>query len=90
MDAKLLFQLETFYLLTILLKVQPSAILNLQLAIKVHILDALEHMQLLLGTLMMEAELELDFLQVQEKLFPETVELPLELLLVEVETKNQS
>ena len=90
MDARLLSQLEMFYLLTILLKVQLSAILNLQLAIKVHILDALEHTQLLLDTLMMEAELELDFLQVPEKLFPETVELPLELLLVEVETKNPS
>jgi hypothetical protein len=87
--AKLLSQLETFYQLTILLKVQLSAIFNLQLVIKVHTQDALVHMQLLLGIQMTVAELELDSLQVLERLFQETAELQLELLLVEEEMKSQ-
>jgi glycerol-3-phosphate responsive antiterminator len=87
--AKLLSQLETYYQLTILLKVQLSAIFNLQLVIKVHTQDALVHMQLLLGIQMTVAELELDYLQVLERLFQETAELQLELLLVEEEMKSQ-
>ena len=90
MAAKLLSPLETYYQLTILLKVQLSAIFNLQLVIKVHIQDALVHMQLLLGIPMMVAEPELDSLQVLERLFQETAELQLELLLVEEEMKSQS
>jgi hypothetical protein len=39
---------------------------------------------------MMEVELELDYHQVQEKLFQEIAELLLELLLVEVECKSPS
>jgi hypothetical protein len=39
---------------------------------------------------MMEAEQELDYHQAQEKLFQETAELQLELLLVEAECKSQS
>ncbi len=56
--------------------------------IRAHILDALEHMQLLSDIHKMEEEPESDSLQVPEKLFPETAELLLVLLPVEVEMKN--
>ena len=90
MAAKLLSPLETYYQLTILLKVQLSAIFNLQLVIKVHIQDALVHMQLLLDTQMTVAEPESDYHQDPEKLFLATAEPLLVLLQVEVEMKNLS
>jgi hypothetical protein len=64
--------------------------LNLQSEIKAPTLDVQEHTQLLLDIQMMEAEQELDYHQVQEKLFQEIAEPQLELLLVEEECKNQS
>jgi hypothetical protein len=88
--VKLQFLLEMFYQLIKLLRVQQFAILNRQLEIKDLIQDAQEPMQQLLDTLMMEQEPELDFHQVQEKLFLEAVEPLLELLLVEEEMKSQS
>ena len=78
------------YQLTILLKVQPSAILNPLLEIKDHTQDALVHMQLLLDTLMTAAEPESDFHQDPEKLFLAIAEPLLVLLQVEVEMKNLS
>jgi hypothetical protein len=75
---------------TILLKVEPFAILNLLLETNDHIQDVQVLMQLLLDTLMMEAELELDSHQDPEKQFLATAEPQLVLLLVEVEMKNPS
>ena len=88
--VKLQFQLEMFYQLIKLLRVLQFAIFNRQSEIKDLIQDAQEPMLQLLDTLMMAQEPELDCHQVQEKLFLEAAELPLELLLVEVEMKNQS
>ncbi len=85
---KLQYQLATFYLLIKYHKEQLFATFNHQLEIKVHIQDAQGLMQLLSDILMMEAEPELDCLQVQEKLFPEVAELLLELLQVEEEIKS--
>ena len=76
--AKLLFQLEMFFQLTILLKVQLFAILNLLLVIKDHIQDALVHMQLSSDILMTVVELESDSHQEPEKPFLAAVELQLE------------
>jgi hypothetical protein len=76
--AKLLFQLEMSFQLTILLKVQLFAILNLLLVIKDHIQDALVHMQLLSDILMTAVELESDSHQEPEKPFLAAVELQLE------------
>ena len=88
--VKLQFQLEMFYQLIKLLRVLQFAIFNRQSEIKDLIQDAQEPMLQLLDTLMMVQEPELDCHQVQGKLFLEAAELPLELLLVEVEMKNQS
>ncbi len=88
--VKLQSQLEMFYQLIKLLRVLQFAIFNRQSEIKDLIQDAQELMLQLLDTLMMVQEPELDCHQVPEKLFLEAVELPLELLLVEVEMKNQS
>lgn len=82
--------LEIFSQLIESQKVQLFAILNLQSEIKAPTLDVQEHTQLLLDIQMMEAEQELDYHQVQEKLFQEIAEPQLELLLVEEECKNQS
>ena len=87
---KLKFQLVMFSQSIESQKVQLFATLNLPLEIKDHTPDALEPMPLLLVTLKMAQGLESDYHLVQEKLFQETVEQQLELLLVEVETKNQS
>ena len=76
--AKLLFQLEMSFQLTILLKVQLFAILNLLLVIKDHIQDALVHMQLSSDILMTVVELESDSHQEPEKPFLAAVELQLE------------
>ena len=72
------------------LRVQLFAILNLQLETKALTQDAQELMLLLLGTLKMAQEQESDFHLDLEKLFPEAAEQLLELLLEEVETRNQS
>jgi hypothetical protein len=77
-----------FYQLIKYHKEQLFATFNHQLEIKVHTQDAQELMQLLSDILMMEAELELDCLQDQEKLSPEVAELLLELLQVEEEIKS--
>ena len=79
-----------FFQLTESQKEQQSATYNLQSVIKAPTLDVQELMPQLLDTQMMEAEPELDYHQVQEKLFQEIAELQLELLLVEEECKNQS
>ena len=71
------------------LKVQPFAIFNLQLGIKDLIQDVQELMQPLLDILKMDEELELDYLQDQEKQFLEIVGQQLGSLLEEVEMKNQ-
>ena len=73
-----------------LLRVPSFAILNLQLEIRDHTLDALAPMQPLLGILKMDPGLESDFLLVQERLFPEAAELLLELSQAEEETKSLS
>ena len=71
------------------LKVQPFAIFNLQLGIKDLIQDVQELMQPLLDILKMDQELELDYLQDQEKQFLEIVGQQVGSLLEEVEMKNQ-
>ena len=90
MEEKPLYLSETFFQSTKSLKVLLSATFNPLLEIRDHIPDAQEPMPLLSGTLKMEAEPELDSHQAQEKLSLEVVELPLVLLLVEEEMKNQS
>ena len=76
---KLLYQLEMFFQLVELLKVQPYAILNPVLEIKDHIQDAQELMPLLWDIQKMDQEQESDYHLDQEKLFQEIVELLLEL-----------
>ena len=71
-------------------KVPQSATFNPQLETKDLTPDAQEPMQLLLDILKMDLELESGYPQDQEKLFLEIVELLLELLQGEVETKNLS
>ena len=88
--AKLQLQLVMCFQSTKSLRVQLFAILNLQLETKALTQDAQELMLLLLGTLKMAQEQESDFHLDQEKLFPEAAEQLLELLLEEVETRNQS
>ena len=87
-EERQLSQSEMSFQLTESLKVLPFAILNHLLEIRVHIQDAQEHTPLLSDILKMDQEQELDYLQDQEKLFQEIVELPLELLLVEEEMKS--
>lgn len=83
-------QPETFYLSTASQKVPPSATLNPQSEIKDHIPAVQEPTPLSLATLMMELKPESDYLQVQERPFPEAAEPPLELLLEEEETRSPS
>lgn len=82
--------LETFCLSTASQKVPPSATLNPQSEIKDHTPAAQEPTPLLLVTLMMELRPESDYLQVQERPFPEAAEPQLELLLEVEETRNPS
>ena len=89
-EGKLLYLLEISSQSTEFLKEQPSATSNLPSETKVHTLDVPAHMPLLLVTLKMVQEQELDCHPVQEKLFQETVELQLESLQVEVEMRSPS
>ena len=89
-EEKLPSQSATFSPLTELPKVPLSATLNLQLEIRDHTQDALEHTPPLSDTPKMEAEPESDYHQDLEKLFPEAAEPPLELLLEVEEMKSLS
>ena len=81
-------QLVMFCQSTISLRVPPSATLSPQLETKDLTQDALEHMQLLLGTLMMDQEPELDFLQEPERPSLVVAELQSVLSQEEAETKS--
>ena len=87
---KQLCLLETSYLWTRSQRVLLSATLSHPLEIKESTRDAQEPMPPLLGTLTMDWKLESDCHLEPEKLFLETAELLLVLLLVEVETKSLS